>query len=35
MEAVTQAFIAAGSMPGQDGLLQVLSRSSVTPAIHF
>ncbi len=35
MQAVTQAFIAAGSMPGQDGLLQVLSRGSVTPAIHF
>ena len=33
--AVTGAFLAAGALPGRDGLLRVLSRSSVTPAINF
>ena len=35
MQAATESFLAAGALPGQDGLLQVLSRSSVSPAIQF
>ena len=35
LQAATESFLAAGALPGQDGLLQVLHRSEVSPAIQF
>lgn len=35
LTAVTRAFLDAGARLGRDGLVQVLSRSAVTPAIEF
>ena len=35
LQAATESFLAAGALPGSDGLLQVLFRSKVSPAIQF
>ena len=35
LQAATESLLAAGALPGSDGLLQVLSRSKVSPAIQF
>lgn len=35
LQTVSGRFLAAGAMPGRDGLLQALSRSSVSPRIDF
>lgn len=35
LQAVSGRFLAAGALPGRDGLLQALSRSGVSPKIDF
>ncbi|MEG1931732.1 MAG: MBL fold metallo-hydrolase, partial [Pygmaiobacter sp.] len=35
LSAVTGAFLAAGMIPGKDGLLRTLKRGDITPALEF